>query len=326
MSNGVLGLLVSLAVTSASVPLVRVLLVRQGLLDLPNRRSSHHSPTPRGAGLACLFGVLTALALSQVTGRSVPWSAVAPAVILALIGLADDRASLSAGLRLAGQALAGCLLGLAVGGGWFVLAGALLAPLVVNVVNFMDGINGITGLSAAAWGLTAWVVAVGAAIPALAVIGAVTAGSALGFLPWNAPTARVFLGDVGSYLFGGLVAAGLMVGWSSGAPPLVLAAPLALYVADTGVVLLRRLLRGDPLMQAHREHVYQRLVSTSGLPHLTVASLVAVLALLVTVTWASTPWYAASAVTVLVCGLYLAAPSTWASRARHHLSQAGGSL
>lgn len=326
MSVGVVELLVSLTVTSASVPLVRVLLVRRGLVDLPNPRSSHRSPTPRGAGLACLLGVLTALAVTQAAGRNVPLSAVAAAVVLALLGFADDRSSLPAVRRLVAQVLVGCLLGLALGGGWLLVVGGLLTPLVVNIVNFMDGINGITSLSAAGWGLTAWVVAAAQGIPQLGLIGAVTAGSALGFLPWNAPTAKVFLGDAGSYLFGGLVTAGLMVGWSAGASPLLLAAPLALYLADTGTVLLRRLVRGDPVMQAHREHVYQRMVSSVGLPHLAVAGLVVVLALLVTLAWARTPWYAASAVTLLVCGLYLAAPTTWSNVTRRSLSDARRAL
>lgn len=269
--------LLSLFVTLTAAPAVRGLLLHRGILDVPNHRSSHSIPTPRGGGLACLLGVLVALIAAQATGARVPWLAAGAAVMLGFIGLADDRADLSPVVRLSGQVAAGLLMGLAAGGGWLIVAGASIAPVVVNVVNFMDGINGITGLSVAVWGATAWVAGLAVEAEPLWVLGAAAAGAALGFLPWNAPTARLFLGDVGSYLFGGLIAAGIVVGLATDASPLVLAAPLALYLTDTGTVLLRRAVRGAPLMNAHREHTYQRLTCERRLPHVTVASLSALI-------------------------------------------------
>ena len=256
--------LVSLVVTLLAAPAVRWLLLHRGVLDVPNHRSSHTAPTPRGGGLACMLGVVVALVSAQVLGRQVPWLTAAAAIALGVIGLVDDRLGLSPVVRLGGQVAAGLVMGLAAGSGWLMLAGALVAPVVVNVVNFMDGINGITGLSVGVWGATAWLVGLSVSAEPVWVLGAATAGAALGFLPWNAPTARLFLGDVGSYLFGGLIAAGIVVGIANEASPLLLGAPLALYLADTGTVLLRRALRGDKLMTAHREHVYQKLALGTG--------------------------------------------------------------
>lgn len=280
-------------------------MLQRGIIDVPNHRSSHVRPTPRGGGLACLLGVLAALVLAYAAGRTVPWLAASAAIALALAGFADDRFDLAPTLRLGAQVAAGALMGVAAGGGWLVAAGAVLAPVVVNVVNFMDGINGITSLSAGVWGATAWIVGMVAGIEAVWVIGAATAGAAIGFLPWNAPNARLFLGDVGSYLFGGLIAAGLVVGLANHASVVVLGAPLALYLADTGTVLLRRARRGDSLMEAHREHAYQRLSSDLRAPHLAVSAFLAGLAALITAAWAAVPEFAAAVITLLICSLYL---------------------
>jgi len=239
---------------------------------------------------------------------------VVPAVILTLVGLADDLRSLPALSRLAAQVGAGAVIGWAAGGGWWIGVGAAVAPLVVNVANFMDGINGITSLVMSVWGFTTLAVGIDRDLPTLTLLGAIAAGSALGFLPWNAPVARLFLGDSGSYLFGAIVAAGVVIGWSIGAPVVLLVAPLTLYLVDTGVVLVKRAIRGDSLFEAHREHVYQRLTSGLGLPHFSVAVGVAVLSAAMTVAWLSPTMWVPLVSTVLICGAYLAAPRLLSSR------------
>lgn len=298
-------LLVSFAATFVAAPLVRRFMLRQGLVDIPNHRSSHSVPTPRGGGLACLVGVAVGLFVAQESSHRVPWVLIGGAVALAAVGFVDDHGGLSVLPRLGAQVAVGAVMGHSVGGGWWILVAILVVPVSVNGINFMDGINGITSLSLGAWGLTALVVGFAHDIVALEVIGGVVAGAALGFLPWNAPVAKLFLGDVGSYLFGGLVSAGILVGTAQGAPIPLLVAPLLLYVVDTGTVLVKRLGRGDSLFEAHREHVYQRLVSETGLPHVAVAVLVVGLGVTVTLAWAFLGFTLSVAVTLAVVAAYL---------------------
>jgi UDP-N-acetylmuramyl pentapeptide phosphotransferase/UDP-N-acetylglucosamine-1-phosphate transferase len=183
---------------------------------------------------------------------------------------------------------------------------------IVNAVNFMDGINGITSVVMAVWGVTALAVAADSGVESLQVIGGVTLGAALGFLPWNALRPRLFLGDVGSYLLGGLVGAGLIVGWLEGASVAVLAAPLAPYAADTGWALVRRARRGSPLMVAHREHAYQRLVHEAELSHVTVCLLVLAFSVAVTITCLVLPLPFSLLSTATMLGLYLVLPTVLA--------------
>lgn len=300
--------LVSVAATLIAAPFVRRLMLGRGIVDVPNHRSSHATPVPRGGGLACLVGTAVAIVVAHAQGRGVPWLLFLAGAFLSVVGFADDRGDVSAIPRLAAQIAAGALMGWAVGGGWWIGLGGIVVPAVVNVVNFMDGINGITSFSMICWAVTAFVVGHRQAIPMLSLVGALAAGSALGFLPWNIPKARLFLGDAGSYLFGALAAAGLLIGWSSGAPVVVLAAPFSLYFIDTSTVLAKRALRGDSLFQAHREHVYQRLTTESGLSHTLVSLAVASLSALITLSWMAPVIWVPLTTTFMVCSLYLLTP------------------
>jgi len=305
-------LLVSFAVAMTAAPLVLRVMLQRGVLDVPNHRSSHVTPVPRGGGVACLAGVLAGLALASVRPQDVPWLAVSGAVCLAIVGFADDRSALAAAPRLGAQIAVGALVGVSVGGGWWILAGMICIPVAVNVVNFMDGINGITSLNMAAWGFVAMAVGYAQHESSLVVIGAVTAGSTIAFLPWNAPVARLFLGDVGSYLLGALVGIGIIIGAHQTSSVALLLAPLAIYLADTCTALLRRALRGEQLITAHREHVYQRLVSEVGMSHSTVAALTVVLALVITLAWVPGSPLVGVPVTLVILATYLASPAALA--------------
>jgi UDP-N-acetylmuramyl pentapeptide phosphotransferase/UDP-N-acetylglucosamine-1-phosphate transferase len=182
-------------------------------------------------------------------------------------------------------------------------------PVAVNAVNFMDGINGITSLNIAAWGLVAMAVGNAHSSTSLGVVGAVTAGSTLAFLPWNAPVARLFLGDVGSYLLGALVGIGIILGAKETPSVMVVLAPLSIYLADTGTVLVRRALRGEHLMTAHKRHVYQRLVSEAGMSHSAVAVVTVVLALVITAAWVPGSPFLGAPVTLFVLAGYLLSPA-----------------
>ena len=261
--------LVAFGLTLAISPVVLVGLRRLGVMDIPSHRSSHVDPTPRGGGIAVCIGVATALVTaSSLTGR--PRAAVLVAACgFGLVGLIDDLLSAPALWRLASQVAISVLAVV-----WLLpsseqsltvqIAIALLIILwlvsYVNAYNFMDGINGISVAQALIAGVT-WI-AIGEIrdLPGLATAGVVVAAAALGFAPFNFPRAKMFLGDSGSYFIGAYLASVTILFVRSGVPLEAVAAPLALYLADTGTTLVRRLRRGDNWHAAHREHTYQRLV------------------------------------------------------------------
>ena len=313
MRRALLKVLVSCGVTYVAGPIVRAALVRGGSMDIPNHRSSHTTPVPRGGGLACLAGVAAGTLVLDRNGILPP--RIAGGVTgLALLGLADDQLGhIHHNIRLAGQALAGAA---------FAPSLVAVAPIaggtvgVVNVVNFMDGINGITGITAGTWGLATLATGRVAQDLTLQTIGAVTAGAGLGFLPWNVPQPQLFLGDIGSYLFGGLMAAGIAT--ASNRPKLALrvAAPLLPYGLDASQALIRRARARKPLTQAHRDHTYQQLVDHHELSHLQVSLFHAVTAAVIGAAWSRsrTPW-TASAVSAAASIAYVSSPS-WVPLAR----------
>lgn len=303
-----LALALSAGVTSALVPAVRRALTRAGAIDVPNERSSHSSPVPRGGGLAVLAGVTSGLTGSGV--RVPALSAVAVAG-LAGVGMADDLASDRGGLpatgRLGAQLVAG-LVGPDVGTAAVDRAfGALVTAAVVNVVNFMDGINGISALTGMVWGVNA----AQSADPVVRATGMATAGAATGFLPWNAPRARVFLGDSGSYLLGGVMSAAILRAYGprrNVREALAVGAPLLPYAADAAQAIWRRRRAGLALTEAHREHAYQRLVDHGGLSHLQVAMLHAVTSFGAGNAWRQLRPLQATVASAALCAAYLRSP------------------
>jgi UDP-N-acetylmuramyl pentapeptide phosphotransferase/UDP-N-acetylglucosamine-1-phosphate transferase len=254
-------------------------LVRRQVLDQPNERSSHSVPTPRGGGIAVLSAILAGWLIDGLMSGTAGLADLvipAAAVGLSLICFFDDLRGLPALPRLLAQvaAVAPGLWLLADRGGLFA---AVLPPVVdlaltgflwlwfINLFNFMDGIDGITGVEMAALGIGLAGLSVTGQI-SLALLGpalAVTA-AALGFLVWNWQPARIFMGDVGS------VPAGYLIGWlllsavhGDGAMGngwvFVLILP-AYYLADSSITLARRLLKGENVLRAHRQHFYQRAV------------------------------------------------------------------
>ena len=278
---------VALLVTTGGLSLLVPVLHRARVMDVPNGRSSHARPIPRGGGIAVVLGILAALGSEALQGTPVPWPLVVAGSALAALGLADDIHTLSSRLRLIIQGLAAVSVG-----SWAAAAfdGSSIPTIAftcvatvglvgyVNAFNFMDGINGISAMNAAvAGGWYAWL-GDHYALPALTSLGLAVLGSSLGFLPWNTPDARIFLGDVGSYAIGLLLGGMAVVAWSAGVPGLLCVAPLTLYLADTAWALVKRAAGHRPLAQAHREHVYQRLVD-GGWTHVRSAALTAVVAI-----------------------------------------------
>lgn len=235
---------------------------RNGLLDHPGERRSHHTPTPRGGGVGiAVAGLLVLLLIAATRAAPAGWLLVAGGLLLvSLVGWWDDHRPLSPWPRLAVHALAAACLAWAShlhGASAAAVAAVFIAGVVlVNAWNFMDGIDGLATSQAL-------LCALGFAVvldEAWRLLALVLAGACLGFLPFNAPRAKVFLGDVGSGALGYLVAALLGAGFASHPPaawPLLLLAPMAMLV-DTGLTLGWRMHRRERWWQPHVQHAFQR--------------------------------------------------------------------
>lgn len=308
----------SLALTSLLMPLAFVTLRRAGIVDEPNHRSSHDRTTVRGGGVACTVGVLGCSCLAHLIGIAVPWVGIVVALALSLLGMVDDARRLSALIRLLGQVIAGAAIGLAVGGGWALLIGCVVVPIAVNAVNFMDGINGISAFTVSAWAVVVMLAGTGELVASV-YFATLALGTAGAFVPWNVPRARMFLGDSGSYLYGGLISAAVLHAPEDEVPVLAVVAPLAIYLFDTGYTLVARLRRGDSITSAHREHLYQRLTSGERWPHIRTAGLVACLSLGTGLAW--TMLYPVGALLVTCAVL-----STYVHLARHGRQMRGSGV
>ncbi len=240
------------------------LLHRASAIDVPDPRSSHTIPTPRGGGAPIAVGLLVAAALIH-SAVALPF-AVAVA-FFGMIGFADDLRRLPVGRRLVlqcagGAAVAGVLVGhLVMAPAALATVGAVTAVWVigfVNVFNFMDGVNGISAANALIGGVA--YACLGTCRPDrfLVAAGAAVAASALAFLPWNAVRARVFLGDVGSYGLGAALAVLAACAVIRGIAPEAVLGPLALYLTDTVWTLQRRIRAGEQWLKPHRTHIYQQ--------------------------------------------------------------------
>ena len=273
----------ALAVTLACAPLVLAVLRRGQILDHPTERSSHSTPVPRGGGVAAAVGALVALALTPSVVSGHRWAIGVTAALFGVMGLVEDVVGVRALHRLALQFVAAAfaalflLDGLTGPGLWrglFVVGAVFWLVAFVNAYNFMDGIDGISVAQAVGAGATWFAVGTYAEVPALAAGGAIVAGAALGFAPYNLPKARMFLGDVGSYLIGAWLAAVAILGVRAGLAPEAVLAPLALYMADTGATLALRVARGERWYLPHRDHAYQRL-GDAGWSHVQTSAFVA---------------------------------------------------
>jgi UDP-GlcNAc:undecaprenyl-phosphate GlcNAc-1-phosphate transferase len=258
----------SLAVSLICAPAVLALLRRRGILDHPSPRSSHVAPVPRGGGIAPACAALTGLLFAPSMTAPQRWTVVFATGLFGLIGLVEDVVGIRALYRLAFQfavaSFSALLLleGLTGPAPWQVIVGVTAIVWIVafvNAYNFMDGINGISVAQAVGAGVMWLVVGHATDTVVLATSGAIIAGAAVGFSPYNLPKARMFLGDVGSYFIGAWLASVAVLGLRAGVPPEAVLAPLSLYLVDTGATLARRIVRGESWYEPHREHVYQRL-------------------------------------------------------------------
>jgi Fuc2NAc and GlcNAc transferase len=294
---GVLTLLVALAAFLLSLGLtaaVRRYALKSALIDVPNDRSSHSRPMPRGGGLAIAVSWFSVLAGLLLVGRLDPWTGLAllvGGVLVAAVGWLDDRYRLAAWVRAGVHAVAAawavwCLGGLpsvriGFDAWWLGWAGSILAVVglvwLTNLYNFMDGIDGLAGGEAVVVGLIGGGLAAAAGAEGLALVATSLAAAAGGFMVFNWPPATIFMGDVGSGLLG--YAFGVMALASERAdavPLLVWMLLLAVFIVDATATLIARLWKRERWYEAHRSHAYQRAVQ-AGASHRQVT--VAILAL-----------------------------------------------
>lgn len=248
----------------------------KSLMDIPNARSSHKMPTPRGGGLAIVLTFLLGLPLLVESGAlqsSVVFGLAGAGALVAVVGFLDDHRHVAARWRLLVHFAAAAwgllwvgglpplpLFGLMIDPGWPAQFMALFYLVwLLNLYNFMDGIDGLAGIEAVSvclGGVMLYALAMpGAADWEVSALLLVAAG---GFLCWNFPPARIFMGDAGSGFLGlvlGLLS--ILAAWSHPAFFWAWLILLGVFIADATLTLLRRLARGEKIYEAHRSHAYQ---------------------------------------------------------------------
>lgn len=268
-------------VSAVVVLLVRAFALRARLLDIPNERSSHTVPIPRLGGVGLVCGVW-AVAVTASTVRVHPtlWMALFSTLPLYLLIYDDILAAFGRHMKqmpkFATQFTASTLFILksgfvlhsvtlpAVGQihlGWIAAPATFLWLLyVINIYNFMDGIDGLAGSQGLLIATTLFGIAASAGSSTLSILALAVAGASMGFLIFNRPPASIIMGDVGSAFLGFLLAASGVLGEREGVSFLTMPILLGPFLFDATYTLLRRLLRGEDIFQAHRLHLYQRLV------------------------------------------------------------------
>ncbi len=291
----------SACVTFAATPVVRRLSVRLGWIDHPSDRKVHPRPTPTAGGIAIFLGIAAGLGLSRVIPflaglhetTSDPTTALVAGFAILVVGLIDDARGLSALGKLAGQVLAAgllVLLGVQLlyfyfpGQGILFLSADLAVPLTVlwvlamiNAVNLIDGLDGLAAgmvaIGAIAFFAYLYRSGGGTDPSTAALLSAVVAGAAIGFLPWNFHPARVFMGDSGAMLLGLMMAVASISGVGrntyapSGGDFAAIAIPvvvpllvLAVPFLDVLLAIVRRMRRGLGIMHADKQHIHHRLL------------------------------------------------------------------
>lgn len=277
-------------VLSAVLPVVvKPWLLRLGVMDVPNARSSHTKPVLRGLGLSVLIAIIAGLLCALLLGADVVFVSVVTLGIVAagLLGLGEDVRGVSVAVRsvtLLGIGVSVSCLLIWIPGTWtsetplvlqilLVVYAILFISSFINVANFMDGLNGISGFHGALAGLTFASAGALTGVSWLLVVGAVIAAGFLGFLPWNLSKPGAFLGDVGSYLLGGAIAVTSFAALVAGVPVLATIGPMICYFGDVGVTLVKRVRAGHKWDEPHKQHVYQR-VQQMGYSHVAASGIV----------------------------------------------------
>ncbi|WXL27351.1 glycosyltransferase family 4 protein [Ectopseudomonas mendocina] len=252
------------------------------MMDMPNERSSHTLPTPRGGGVGFVIAFSLALFVCLATDPTIHklvWVLIVAGGGVALIGFVDDHSSVPARWRLLGHFLVAvfslyCLgelpvldvAGVVIIEGWlsWLLALCFLVWLL-NLYNFMDGIDGLASIEAISVCLAMGGIYLVSEAEHLVNVPVLLASSVMGFLVWNFPPARVFMGDVGSGFLG--FSLGILALHAGQSDPVLLYCwliMLSVFIVDATYTLLRRMIRGDRFYEPHRTHAYQKAAHIYG--------------------------------------------------------------
>lgn len=262
--------------------LIRQYSLRYSLIDIPNERSSHRFPTPRGGGISISFSILISIGLLyylQLIPFDISIAFVGGGMIVSMIGWLDDHKDISITFRIIGYTMAsiwslywiGGVESITLGEHVIVLnnVGATLVVLglvwLTNLYNFMDGTDALAAVQAICTGIMSGILLLCSGQQGLAIFSFVIVTATTGFIFWNWPPAKIFMGDVGSCMIGfsfGLLA---MVGENSGSlPMLVWFILLAVFICDATFTLLMRIFKREKWYSAHKSHAYQRYVQMGG--------------------------------------------------------------
>jgi len=256
---------------------IRVYALDRSILDHPNHRSLHEVPMPRGGGIAISLSVLISVLVLYLTGMLSlkPTLALgAGGLLVAITGWLDDNRDVPILARSIAYLLASvwaCF--------WLLETDFKLYPLMVfivwsvaiawllNLYNFMDGSDGLAALQAVCTAGMAGLLLLNAGQYGLSLLALTLSAASAGFLIWNWPPARIFMGDVGSCLTGFVFAVLALITWVEGGMSLaVWMILLAIFIIDASLTLLKRMASGDIWYKAHRQHAYQVLIQM-GMSH-----------------------------------------------------------
>lgn len=290
--------LLAFVLSAVVADLIIIASTRWRLVDLPNKRSAHVLPTARGGGLAIVgtaaFGMIAAAARYPAATGPIVFGLLLPSLVIAVVGFIDDIRPLRPLLRLFIQIGVGALIAFVLGPIRSIglpdveplQLGVFAWPLTIlwivgtiNAFNFMDGSDGMSGLAATVAGVVLAAIAFLSGSVATTLVAGFVAAAAAGFLVFNWPPARIFMGDVGSGFLGTAFAALPLLFPAEQRESLFLPSILVLwpYIYDPLVSVLRRAWNGKNPLQPHREFLFHRLIR-SGIDHGRTALLYAVLA------------------------------------------------
>lgn len=249
--------------------------LHRSIIDIPNARSSHSVPTPRGGGVAIVVAFLLALLILGFTGVEswpVLTAYLGAGTLIAVIGFMDDHGHIAARWRLLGHFLAAVwalfwlggfaplsVMGMSINLGWI---GSILAVFylvwMLNLYNFMDGIDGIASVEAISSCLVLSLIYVLGGDAQLIWAPLLLSMAVAGFLVWNFPPAKIFMGDAGSGFLGIIIGClAIQAGWAGSEYFFAWLIMLGVFIVDATFTLIRRLVRGDKVYEAHRSHAYQ---------------------------------------------------------------------